>query len=837
LKFSYPDFMKFNFFSLLGSLFLFCNAFAQQGAYLLLDGNNAFVQVSDHDDLDIDENEDVTITLWIQSDDLSAYHRILDKRNSNGLGYQFITESGTGSIASNAQNTNGLGLGSPSFSETVAIDGEWHHIAMVVNSAENTNKIYIDGILQESCTKTHSEIGSTSLANAIDLHVGWSIQEGIGISGNIDELRYWSVAMAAEDIAIDMTDTITGDEEYLLAAWNFESSQNDTVFDVSVNGHNGMLNGGAMTFNPYVNQLLTFEAIPQKYATDPPFELEASVSSGLPITYSVVSGPASVEGNLVTLDGVGGEVVIAAAQLGNESFEAVADTQSFEVVDLALIYPVVKTSLTESYSIEMPSSMAYPLYANASIDEDELLSINNIEFEVNDVIIPTVNQNGYYIGWWTPETEGDYTLITRATASNGNIGVDTLVLNVTYETESKSIQAFDGDVINFDGSYDSRWFYGTYEFPQSVGVYENIVANFEVTCPSISGGCDDWDRLAWVEFKAPNGDWMELFRYITPYGIACDHSIDVTDFASLLQGEIELRMFIDTWGTGGWSLHLDFDFTKGNPEYAYSHVQELWHGNYNFGDPGNLQPVDTLALKYPYLTEKATLRLTTTGHGWGENNTNNAAEFYHAEHTLLIDDEPTFVQDLWNDCNPNPDNCNGQFGTWQYNRAGWCPGIIAPPFIYNLTSHLSLDTFNLSYVFQETYQDYCHPNNSNCISGVTCNDCNAGYNPHYRISTYLISYSNTPIELAVQEQMIQEQVELSLYPNPSNGVFHLTLEDEMEDCVVTIHDIKGSSLKTYFFSNASELNAYLFNVSDLDKGTYFVKVQNKKQSSVVVFSR
>ena len=34
--------------------------------------------------------------------------------------------------------------------------------------------------------------------------------------------------------------------------------------------------------------------------------------------------------------------------------------------------------------------------------------------------------------------------------------------------------------------------------------------------------------------------------------------------------------------------------------------------------------------------EAAKLRLTTTGHGWGNNNTGNAAEFYYATHNLAV---------------------------------------------------------------------------------------------------------------------------------------------------------------------------------------------------------
>ena len=37
---------------------------------------------------------------------------------------------------------------------------------------------------------------------------------------------------------------------------------------------------------------------------------------------------------------------------------------------------------------------------------------------------------------------------------------------------------------------------------------------------------------------------------MTPYNVGCTHSIELTDYESIMQGEVEFRMFIDTWGTG-----------------------------------------------------------------------------------------------------------------------------------------------------------------------------------------------------------------------------------------------------------------------------------------------
>jgi hypothetical protein len=53
-------------------------------------------------------------------------------------------------------------------------------------------------------------------------------------------------------------------------------------------------------------------------------------SSGLPASFSIVSGPASVSGNEITLTGTG-EVVLKASQGGNSDYLPVSETISFKV--------------------------------------------------------------------------------------------------------------------------------------------------------------------------------------------------------------------------------------------------------------------------------------------------------------------------------------------------------------------------------------------------------------------------------------------------------------------------------------------------------------------------
>lgn len=86
-----------------------------------------------------------------------------------------------------------------------------------------------------------------------------------------------------------------------------------------------------------MGQAITFPALGKKEVGDPAFSLAASSSSGLPINYSVTSGPATITGNTVSLTGTDGLVTIRATQAGNGSYAAAPEVErSFWVVPTGL---------------------------------------------------------------------------------------------------------------------------------------------------------------------------------------------------------------------------------------------------------------------------------------------------------------------------------------------------------------------------------------------------------------------------------------------------------------------------------------------------------------------
>jgi hypothetical protein len=71
-----------------------------------------------------------------------------------------------------------------------------------------------------------------------------------------------------------------------------------------------------------VNQTITFAAPADRASNSGSFTLAATATSGLPVTFTVVSGPALLTGNVLDLTGAAGTVKIRASQAGNPTYAA-----------------------------------------------------------------------------------------------------------------------------------------------------------------------------------------------------------------------------------------------------------------------------------------------------------------------------------------------------------------------------------------------------------------------------------------------------------------------------------------------------------------------------------
>ena len=331
-----------------------------------------------------------------------------------------------------------------------------------------------------------------------------------------------------------------------------------------------------------------------------------------------------------------------------------------------------------------------------------------------------------------------------------------LIFSFNFIYSDTTITAFSNVHHFFGNSGNNRTLIENVEFPLSNDGYSEIIMNISLECPN--GGCDPWDRKANISIKQ-FGTWYEIGRYVTPYGIGCGWSYNVTDYRSILKGSVEIKSYIDTWVVPGWLVTVDFTFITGTPFTPNTIVRNIWNSEYIvYGDETNPPNIPTVQEYIPNDAQYVKLRITTTGHGQG--NTDNAAEFSYKNHEIIINDDNSIIHDFWrDDCEYN--QCSPQFGTWQYDRAGFCPGDKVLYQDFDLNNLLPVgQVSSLDYVLDDYFNE-CSPNNSNCIDGQTCSDCDYNYNGHtepfYFISSHLIIYSENYHSNADNYVYLQEQ--------------------------------------------------------------------------------
>ncbi|MEM8897168.1 MAG: PA14 domain-containing protein, partial [Bacteroidota bacterium] len=171
-------------------------------------------------------------------------------------------------------------------------------------------------------------------------------------------------------------------------------------------------------------QSINFAAIPNKKVDDPAFNISATASSGLPVAFNILSGPATISGNQVTLIGTAGEVRVRASQAGNNTFNPAEAVRSFFVFDDS----DPGCSGTGSISLEtwknVPGMEIADIPLNTNPTSTRNISIFEIEPDTDDeygsrirgYICPPVN--GQYTFWLASDDHGELWLSTDNNPAN-----------------------------------------------------------------------------------------------------------------------------------------------------------------------------------------------------------------------------------------------------------------------------------------------------------------------------------------------------------------------------------------------------------------------------------
>jgi len=795
-----------NFYKTLRNLLLIL--FMMQTVFLHSQSNQYlhFDKVDDYVVLDeggqyFNGTNQLSITGWFYCDELSYGQGYMGFRSGSGDGEFYMIQLNSGVMECRLKSTTGL-------HEFVApantiVPQLWQHWAWVFD--ENKVKLYVDGAL----------IGSSPASGVfsnptVTFGIGKSILGSFNFvyGGRIDEVSAWDIALSQSDIQDMIDNELAGTEPGLQLYYKFNQGEpggNNTnithlISEIGNGERDGELMNFALTgetsnFNGTLNpgfQAIAFPQISTKLVSSPPFELEAEATSGLEVIFEVIEGPATVDGNMLTITGVG-EVTIEATQPGNGQWDPASPVLNiFMVVDPVTNVPESDPRSPLEGDVYVSELSPIQLATISTIEYPGLFMVESVEFNIDgQTIIPVNWGDGYYSAWWEPTEYGNYTVNIISTNNFGYSSTQPVNINIVANASDMEVLAVDDVWINTSNTsivVDA-------ELPSYLGAFEQISATLEVSCPE--GGCGEWDRVASLDARGHDGKWIEIIRYITPYGVPCSHDIDLTDYMSILQGKVSFRVNCATLDNG-YLYSLTLNFNEGSPEFNYSKIDIIWHETYQFGDYANLQPVENYNHTFAPNTEASVLKLVSSGHGWGDLNTGNAAEFHDDTHHIWVNGEQTFEQHNWKICNPNPDGCQPQNGTWYHNRAGWCPGSIAPWFDYNMTQYVSGGSIELGYVFDEDYVDFCHPNHPDCVTGVTCSDCDAGFNPHLIVACNLVSFSDVPFLNSGETQTINISPGFQFVSgriNPVEPDITIVAEEIINDDLNYIRNSEGAMLR------------------------------------------
>ena len=835
---------KFSFIFLFLSLFVYNQAKSQTNQYLEFNGYNSTTLTGN--DVTVPNASGLvagatamSMTGWFFDNNIGYGQGLMGFRGTGSTFYMITVN--TGKIEDRIVTSTGTTY-EPNVPTGTMIPNMWQHFAYVYDGT--TAYFYLNATLVASVAAT----GTYTTTTNVPFEIGLSPCSGqtFYYNGGIDEVSLWKKALSQGDIQNIMNheigvDTATAQGLQLYYKFNQgipggnnvgintlhnEVTANTPLYDGTLN--NFAMTGTTSNFEGILDttfQSISFPQLPTKLISSAPFKLTATSTAGLPVSYQLISGPATISNDTVHLAGTPGTVVIRAYQLGNAQYDsATSIINNFDVVDPNLNLPIVdpRHPLAGNVYVTAPLSKIQ-LAAVASINYSDLFSVQSISFKVDGgtPISATDFQNGHYTAWWLPTSYGAHVIQILATNNFGAVGTTTVNINIVATAVDTTVQAFSNIWINSG----TATMIVDAQLPSFLGAYDSILATLTVSCPS--GGCGAWDHTASVDARSHEGNWFEIIRYITPYATACTHSISLADYESLLKGKVTFRVSCATYDNG-YLYALTFTYKAGTPPHKYSQVTQVWRNNYDFGHYGALQPVSAYNYTFPTGVLSSKLKLISTGHN-GPNNTSNAGEFYEATHHIHVNNVDSFAQHNWQSCNPNPDNCTNQAGTWQYSRAGWCPGSIAHPFDYNMTTYIASGNLNLQYVFSPVYVDQCSAYYPGCVTSSSCT-CSDGLNPFLDVDCNLVNFYDVPPADPLMTNVIEaKDFGIAVYPNPSTGMFNLSSNNKPDKvCDVKIYNLMGNVVKEFQWNGENTT----FNLSNSASGIYIMKVSNKDRVEV-----
>ncbi len=162
------------------------------------------------------------------------------------------------------------------------------------------------------------------------------------------------------------------------------------VVEADQEGYTG--SSSAMVIITKAEQTVSIEPIGTKSTDSQPFNVVANANSGLDLRFSV-TGPATISGNTISLDGTEGTVTVTAYQAGNKNYLPAEASVSFEVKKniTEVTIDIDETEFVYNGGKQTPSFSTKPEGINVKVSYPDGEPVDAGEYRV----ITTVDQDGY----------------------------------------------------------------------------------------------------------------------------------------------------------------------------------------------------------------------------------------------------------------------------------------------------------------------------------------------------------------------------------------------------------------------------------------------------------
>ena len=162
-------------------------------------GTDQWITVPDHADLDWGKDDSFTIEVWAKLTNCDSRNKVMIGRDDKPSGEHWWLGCDKNSKTANFNLLDTAGNGVAVQGTTQINDNTWHHIVAVRDNSSDQNRLYIDGVLEDSEPYDYA----AGFDSTTTLGIGYMAYTGIAdyyYDGLLDEIALYSKALSDAEI-------------------------------------------------------------------------------------------------------------------------------------------------------------------------------------------------------------------------------------------------------------------------------------------------------------------------------------------------------------------------------------------------------------------------------------------------------------------------------------------------------------------------------------------------------------------------------------------------------------------------------------------------------------